>query len=90
MKKISYFFLISCFSLTIISCSDEKEEFTATTTTTNDDTTSSAVTVSGKVQKGPRSKMLNKSKHADLVKMSLFLKKHSKKIIRQFYLIIIS
>ena len=79
MKKIIFLFLSTFLTLTIISCGDEKEEFTATTTTTNDNTTSSAVTVSGKVQKGPRSKMLNKSKHADLVKMSLFLKKHSKK-----------
>ena len=32
MKKFLFVFLISCFSLTIISCSDEKEEFSATTT----------------------------------------------------------
>ena len=50
MKKIMYFFLISCFSLTIISCSDEEEftdtdttapviaEVTAVTTPTNDTT----------------------------------------------------
>ncbi|SVC38992.1 uncharacterized protein METZ01_LOCUS291846 [marine metagenome] len=30
MKKIIFVFLIFCFSLTVISCSDEKEEFTAT------------------------------------------------------------
>ena len=59
MKKISYFFLISCFSLTIISCGDEKEEYTKNeeeytknSVSTTDETTSSAVTVSGKVQKG--------------------------------------
>ena len=53
MKKILFLFLSTFLTLTIISCGDEKEEFTATTTTTNDNTTSSAVTISGKVQKGP-------------------------------------
>jgi len=33
MKKFLFVFLISCFSLTIISCSDEKEEYSATGTT---------------------------------------------------------
>ena len=33
MKKFLFVFLISCFSLTIISCSDEKEEYSATDTT---------------------------------------------------------
>ena len=31
MKKFLFVFLISCFSLTIISCSDEKEEYSNTT-----------------------------------------------------------
>ena len=35
MKKFLFVFLISCFSLTIISCSDEKEEYSATGTTDN-------------------------------------------------------
>ena len=30
MKKVLFVFLISCFSLTVISCSDDKEESTAT------------------------------------------------------------
>jgi len=30
MKKFVFVILIFCFSLTVISCSDEKEEFTAT------------------------------------------------------------
>jgi len=33
MKKVLFIFLIFCFSLTIISCSDDKEEFTDTDTT---------------------------------------------------------
>ncbi len=39
MKKIFFLFLSTFLTLTIISCGDEKEEFTATTTTTNDNTT---------------------------------------------------
>jgi len=42
MKKFLFVFLISCFSLTIFSCSDEKEESTensGTTTNTAYDTT---------------------------------------------------
>ncbi len=39
MKKFLFVFLISCFSLTIISCSDEKEESTETATTTTTTTT---------------------------------------------------
>ena len=37
MKKVLFIILISCFSLTIISCSDEKEESTETVTTTTND-----------------------------------------------------
>ncbi len=44
MKKVFFIILISCFSLTIISCSDEKEEFTATATTTTDNTTTTDTT----------------------------------------------
>ena len=43
MKKGLFILLIFCFSLTIISCSDEKEEYTATTTTTTSDTTAPTV-----------------------------------------------
>ena len=39
MKKIFFLFLSTFLTLTIISCGDEKEEYTATTTTTNDNTT---------------------------------------------------
>ena len=38
MKKGLFILLIFCFSLTIISCSDDKEEYTATATTTTDNT----------------------------------------------------
>jgi len=38
MKKFLFVFLISCFSLTIISCGDDKEEYSATATTTTDTT----------------------------------------------------
>ena len=38
MKKVIFVFLIFCFSLTIISCSDVKEEHSATATTTTDTT----------------------------------------------------
>ena len=41
MKKVLFITLISCFSLTIISCSDDKEEYSATGTT---DTTAPTVT----------------------------------------------
>ena len=34
MNKILFVFLISCFSLTIITCSDDKEESTTNTDTT--------------------------------------------------------
>ena len=33
MKKVIFVFLIFCFSLTIISCGDDKEEYSATGTT---------------------------------------------------------
>jgi hypothetical protein len=39
MKKVIFVFLISCFSLTIISCGDEEEESTTEDTTTVDTTT---------------------------------------------------
>ena len=39
MKKVLFIFLIFCFSLTIISCSDDKEEYSATGTTDNTTTT---------------------------------------------------
>jgi len=39
MKKVIFVFLISCFSLTIISCGDEDEESTTEDTTTVDTTT---------------------------------------------------
>ena len=48
MKKVIFVFLIFCFSLTIISCGDDKEESTenpGTTTTTDDTTTSSGLYV---------------------------------------------
>ena len=38
MKKGLFILLIFCFSLTIISCSDDKEEYSATATTTTDTT----------------------------------------------------
>ena len=38
MNKVLYIILISLFSLNIISCSDDKEEFSATATTTTDTT----------------------------------------------------
>jgi len=47
MKKVLFIFLIFCFSLTIISCSDDKEEYSATGTTENTTTTdTTAPTVS--------------------------------------------
>ena len=39
MKNVLFFCLILCFSLTIISCSDDKEEYSATGTTDNTTTT---------------------------------------------------
>ena len=44
MKKFLLIFLIFCFSLTIISCSDEKEEYSATGTTDNTTTTTTDTT----------------------------------------------
>ena len=35
MKKFLFVFLISCFSLTVISCGEDKEEYSATGTTDN-------------------------------------------------------
>ena len=44
MNKVLYVFLISCFSLIITTCSDDKEESTATaTTTTTTDTTAPVI-----------------------------------------------
>ena len=45
MKKFLFVFLISCFSLTIISCSEDKEEYSATGTTDNTTTTSTTALV---------------------------------------------
>jgi len=44
MKKFLFIFLISCFSLTVISCSDEKEEYSATGTTDNTTTDNTTTT----------------------------------------------
>ena len=43
MKKVIFVFLIFCFSLTIISCGDDKEEYSETGTTDNT-TTDNATT----------------------------------------------
>ena len=42
MKNGLFILLIFCFSLTIISCSDDKEEYSATGTTTTDNTTTTS------------------------------------------------
>ena len=42
MKKFLFVFIISCFSLTVISCGDDEEEYSATGTT--DDTTTTDTT----------------------------------------------
>ena len=44
MKKFLFVFLISCFSLTVISCGDDKEEYSATGTTDNTTTTTTDTT----------------------------------------------
>ncbi len=44
MKNILHIILISLFSLTVFSCSDDKEEYSATGTTTTTDTTAPTVT----------------------------------------------
>ena len=48
MKKFLFVFLISCFSLTVISCGDDKEEYSATgstdNTTTDNTTTDNTTT----------------------------------------------
>ena len=49
MKKGLFILLIFCFSLTVFSCSDEKEEYSATgttdnTTSTTTDTTAPVIT----------------------------------------------
>ena len=49
MKKLTHLYIadflaLTCSSLTIISCSDEKEEFTETATTTNDNSTTTDTT----------------------------------------------
>ncbi len=49
MKKFLFVFLISCFSLTIFSCSDEKEEYSATGTTDNTTTTDTTAPVIAEV-----------------------------------------
>ena len=45
MKKGLFILLIFCFSLTIISCSDDKQEHSATGTTDNTTTTSTTALV---------------------------------------------
>jgi len=45
MNKVLYIILISHFSLTVISCSEDKEESTTDTTTTTTTTTSSPLFV---------------------------------------------
>ena len=45
MNKVLYIILISLFSLTVFSCSDDKEEFGTTTTTSTDTTTSTSESV---------------------------------------------
>ena len=52
MKKFLFIILISCFSLTIISCSDEKEEYSATGTTDNTTSTTTAAGDNGETKKG--------------------------------------
>jgi len=47
MKKGLFILLIFCFSLTVISCSDDKEEYSATGTTDNTTTTDDTTTSSG-------------------------------------------
>ena len=49
MKKIIFVFLIFCFSLTIISCGDDKEEYSATGTTDNTTTTDTTAPVIAEV-----------------------------------------
>ena len=49
MKKILFITLISCLSLTIISCSDDKEEYSATGTTDNTTTTDTTAPVIAEV-----------------------------------------
>ena len=49
MKKVLFIILISCFSLTIISCSDDKEEYSATGTTDNTTTTDTTAPVIAEV-----------------------------------------
>ena len=44
MKNVLFIFLILCFSLTVISCGDEKEEYSATGTTDNTTTTTTDTT----------------------------------------------
>ena len=44
MEKIIFVILFSCFSLTIISCSDDKEEYSATVTSDNTTTTDNTTT----------------------------------------------
>ena len=60
MNKVLFIILISLFSLTIISCSSDDaatttttDNDTTTTTETTDSTAPTAITISGKIQKGP-------------------------------------
>ena len=49
MKKVFFIILISCFSLTIISCSDDKDGYSATGTTDNTATTDTTAPVVAEV-----------------------------------------
>ena len=52
MKKGLFILLIFCFSLTIISCSDDQEEYSATGTTDNTTTTDTTAPVIAEVTVG--------------------------------------
>ena len=49
MKMVLFIILISCFSLTIISCGDDKDEYSATGTTDNTATTDTTAPVVAEV-----------------------------------------
>ena len=44
MKNVLFIFLILCFSLTVISCGDDKEEYTENSVSTTNNTTTSDTT----------------------------------------------
>ena len=60
MNKVLYIILISLFSLTVFSCSEDKEESTTDSTTTTTDTTTCDSTVSF-VAVGPDGTILTSS-----------------------------